>query len=157
MSENPTSADLIARLTAVPGVDSVSVDGDALWAEAPRLDVAALAAAMAELGLRFVTTTATPLGPDGETTVIHHWVSEPTLVNVRTRTRNGRLDSLAAAVPAASWAEREITDLLGVAFAGHPDPTPLLLPAGAAPGLLRAAMAEPRTAAPAPVSPLARP
>ena len=28
---------------------------------------------------------------------------------------------------AAAWPEREARDLFGVVFAGHPDPTPLLL------------------------------
>ncbi len=37
------------------------------------------------------------------------------------------LPSLSAEVPAASWHEREARDLFGVAFAGHPDPRPLVV------------------------------
>ncbi|HET8539159.1 MAG TPA: NADH-quinone oxidoreductase subunit C [Anaeromyxobacter sp.] len=37
------------------------------------------------------------------------------------------LPSLSADLPAASWHEREASDLFGVAFAGHPDPRPLVV------------------------------
>ncbi len=36
-------------------------------------------------------------------------------------------DSLSLIWPAANWAEREANDLWDVAFAGHPNPAPLLL------------------------------
>jgi hypothetical protein len=38
------------------------------------------------------------------------------------------IDSIANIVPGASWIEREIRDLFGVEFKGHPDPRSLLLP-----------------------------
>jgi Ni,Fe-hydrogenase III large subunit/Ni,Fe-hydrogenase III component G len=37
------------------------------------------------------------------------------------------LPSISAEVPAASWHEREAQDLFGLAFAGHPDPRPLVV------------------------------
>lgn len=40
----------------------------------------------------------------------------------------GDLPSLVPSLPAVHWDEREIQDLFGVVFAGHPDPRPLLLP-----------------------------
>ena len=36
--------------------------------------------------------------------------------------------SLADLIPGADWHERETADFLGVAFVGHPNPQPLLLP-----------------------------
>ncbi|MBI1350470.1 MAG: NADH-quinone oxidoreductase subunit C [Actinomycetales bacterium] len=38
-----------------------------------------------------------------------------------------RIESLAAVLPAASWHEREVAEMFGVVFDGHPDPRPLLL------------------------------
>jgi Ni,Fe-hydrogenase III large subunit/Ni,Fe-hydrogenase III component G len=41
-----------------------------------------------------------------------------------------RVDSISDLVPAASWAEREMKDLVGIELAGHPDPRRLVLPDG---------------------------
>jgi Ni,Fe-hydrogenase III component G len=38
------------------------------------------------------------------------------------------IESLAQDLPAALWIEREIHDLLGLSFEGHPDPRRLILP-----------------------------
>jgi len=38
------------------------------------------------------------------------------------------IDSIATIIPGANFIEREVCELLGVKFAGHPDPRPLLLP-----------------------------
>lgn len=40
------------------------------------------------------------------------------------------VDSLTDVLPAASWHEREIHEMFGIDFAGHPDLRPLLLTAG---------------------------
>jgi Ni,Fe-hydrogenase III component G len=39
-----------------------------------------------------------------------------------------KIRSLAVFLPAADWIEREIHELLGVEFVGHPNPRPLLTP-----------------------------
>lgn len=39
-----------------------------------------------------------------------------------------KIASLGALLPAASWIEREIADLFGVEFEGHPNPERLILP-----------------------------
>jgi NADH-quinone oxidoreductase subunit C len=41
---------------------------------------------------------------------------------------NPTVESITSAWPAANWLEREIMDLMGITFAGHPDPRRLLMP-----------------------------
>ena len=47
------------------------------------------------------------------------------------------VESVADVFPSAAWHERETAEMYGPQFAGHPDPRPLLLPAGAQPPLRR--------------------
>jgi formate hydrogenlyase subunit 5 len=47
----------------------------------------------------------------------------------------GNVPSVAPISPLVGWYEREIADLFGVQFAGHPEPQPLVLHAGARPVL----------------------
>ena len=138
--------DLIARMRAVPGVTGVDPCDDALWITARDLDVEAMGRETADIGLRLGTITAIAETEHGETTVIYHFLAPSRVVNVKTRTRNGALASLAAMHRPASWAEREIKDLFGVTFVGHPNLVPLLLPEGVPEGLFRRPMTRPTTA-----------
>lgn len=45
---------------------------------------------------------------------------------------NGRLPSMVKSAPLLSWYEREMADLSGLEFTGHPEPNPLVLHEGAA-------------------------
>lgn len=38
------------------------------------------------------------------------------------------IDTISEVWPAANWLEREITDLMGITFNGHPDPRRLMMP-----------------------------
>ncbi|GAC1666440.1 MAG: NADH-quinone oxidoreductase subunit C [Candidatus Acidiferrum sp.] len=62
----------------------------------------------------------------------YHLVSIPLKQKVRLRTRvlgsDAVVDSLVPVWPGAGWLEREIFDLFGVRFAGHPDLRRILLP-----------------------------
>jgi NADH-quinone oxidoreductase subunit C len=136
---------LIAWIKVIPGVTAVEMHGGDLWVEAPVLDVEAMGLAMNAHGIRLGTVTGTPVAEDGETDVIYHYIAgESLFINVRTRTRNGALASLATIARPAAWAEREIKDLLGVTFPGHPDPRPLLRPPGFEDGMFRAPMSKSR-------------
>jgi len=63
--------------------------------------------------------------------VLYHWAIEPAGIVVTLEALAARpaleLDSVANAVPAANWIEREMHDLLGVNFPGHPDMRRLVL------------------------------
>jgi NADH-quinone oxidoreductase subunit C len=79
-----------------------------------------------------------------DVTGVDFWPREPrfevvyTLVSIehrhRLRVRVGlddndpHLPSVSGVWPAATWLEREVWDLFGIAFDGHPDPRRLLLP-----------------------------
>ncbi len=80
-------------------------------------------------GARLVTATGLEVR-DG-IDVLYHWAVEPAGIVVTLKalaTRPGlELDSVANVVPAADWIEREMHDLLGANFPGHPDMRRLIL------------------------------
>ncbi len=111
---------------------------DGLWMEAPALDPAALARVMMKLGGRLSTITALPLA-DGETALIYHYLAGGQAVNVRVATRENTVPSISGITRSASWIEREIYDLYGVSFCGHPCLARLIRPPSMQPGMFRIA------------------
>jgi len=79
-----------------------------------------------------------------ELTAVDYWPREPRyevvyiLVSIANRLRlrmkvrlpndAAHLATVSSIWPAANWLEREVWDLFGIAFAGHPDPRRLLMP-----------------------------
>jgi len=63
--------------------------------------------------------------------VLHHFAfdAEHCVVSVRVRTdsQEPEFDSLAPLIKGAAFIEREMRDLLGIAFRGHPNPERLIL------------------------------
>ncbi len=49
------------------------------------------------------------------------------MLRTRVPAKDPCLDSAVAVLPAVAWHEREVAEMFGVTFAGHPDPRPLLL------------------------------
>jgi NADH-quinone oxidoreductase subunit C len=49
-------------------------------------------------------------------------------VKVRLNAEAARLETVSGIWPAANWLEREVWDLFGIVFDGHPDPRRLLMP-----------------------------
>jgi NADH-quinone oxidoreductase subunit C len=49
-------------------------------------------------------------------------------VKVRLSGEDARVPTVSGLWPAANWLEREVWDLFGITFAGHPDPRRLLMP-----------------------------
>lgn len=63
---------------------------------------------------------------DGLELLYHFWLDGGVTLRVRCGRATG-VPSLTPEVPAASWYEREIHDLFGLRFDGHPNLAPLLL------------------------------
>lgn len=135
---DPTT--IVASLQeAVPGVElevAGSVDvHPTVWAPSDRLPSIALAL-RDRPELRFDVLA--------DLTAVDYWPREPrfelvyVLVSTERRHRlrlKARLPGIAAHLgtvtgvwPAANWLEREVWDLFGIVFDGHPDPRRLLMP-----------------------------
>ena len=114
-------------LLAVSGAEQLEARRDGLWMTAPNIDVLALAKMMHEREGRLSTVTAA-CHKDGETDLIYHYVLEGEAINVRARTREKTIASVAPVTKAAEWIEREIHDFFGVSFEGHPGLERLLRP-----------------------------
>ena len=63
--------------------------------------------------------------------ILYHWCFEPAGVVVTLKALAARpdlaIDSIADVVAAANWIEREMSELMGIEFVGHPDMRRLLL------------------------------
>ena len=80
-----------------------------------------------------VTAVHWPLDREREFEVVYQFRSVRNNLYVRLKTRiaqGAHLNSIAAVYRAASWLEREVYDLMGIQFDGHPDLRRILLPDG---------------------------
>ena len=128
--------ELRKALLELHGATTFEERSDGLWMLAPDLHVVALAELMRESEARLSTMTGVAC-PDGETDVIYHYTIGHDAVNVRARTKGNAIASVALVTAAANWIEREINDLFGVDFVGHPDLSPLVRPAELPAGFYR--------------------
>jgi NADH-quinone oxidoreductase subunit C len=126
-TESTQAPTLEATLAQIPGTTPVEARPDGLWLVAPDLDVRAMAEAMHAAGFRLSTMTGLAQ-PDGETTIIYHYIRAHQAINFKTRTRDNALASITPSVRTASWIEREIHDFFAVTFTGHPNLAPLMRP-----------------------------
>ncbi|NDG84955.1 MAG: NADH-quinone oxidoreductase subunit C, partial [Proteobacteria bacterium] len=78
-----------------------------------------------DLGYSFLTDyTASDEGGDPRFQLVFHLMSLQTKARVRIKVRvreNETVDTLIPLWEGANWAEREIFDMFGILFAGHPD------------------------------------
>ncbi len=81
-----------------------------------------------KLGARFMTISAIDHGLDIE--LLHHFSLGKVVITIRTTypKETSKADSIVDMIPAANLIEREITDLFGITFTGHPNPERLILP-----------------------------
>ncbi len=132
----PMAAEFNELIGQIPGATPFEQRPDGLWMMAPGLDVVAMAEAMHSVAARLSTITGLTAG-DGETTIVYHYCLAAHMLNIRTTTRGGAIPSITPVTKAADWAEREIGDLYGVSFVGHPNPGRLLRPPVLSPGFFR--------------------
>jgi NADH:ubiquinone oxidoreductase subunit C len=125
-----------ALLSQLRGATHVERRVDGLWMVASDLDVLAMAEMMHRLGARLTTMTGVALG-NGETAIVYHYCLGDLTINIKTETRDRAIPSIAPITHAADWGEREICDLYGVHFAGHPNLTRLIRPPSLPPGFFR--------------------
>ncbi len=72
------------------------------------------------------------LGREPRFAVVYHLMSRSSLERLRVRALvpedDPVIDSCVALFPVANWPEREVYDMFGIAFAGHPDLTRIMMP-----------------------------
>jgi len=90
----------------------------------------AVACMCRRLGARLATATGFDAADAFE--VLYHFAfdAEGIVATLRVRIQDRErpeIDSVADFLPSANWIEREIYDILGIRFRGHPDPRRLLL------------------------------
>lgn len=96
--------------------------------------VEALRTARDQLGLTYLDWLSAVDEADRGLSVVAHLVDPATAARLLVRTALPRdhpvLRTATTVFRGADWHERETAELFGVEFAGHPNPLPLLLPAG---------------------------
>jgi NADH-quinone oxidoreductase subunit C len=137
-----TAAEIIASLgPAVPGAAYESVDAaDAARTPTILVEPARLLdtcrALRATPGLEYVAfsdVTAADFYPQREPRfdVVYHLVSPHRRERVRLKVQVGKdepVSSVTSVWPGADWMEREVYDLFGIVFEGHPDLRRLMMP-----------------------------
>jgi NADH-quinone oxidoreductase subunit C len=119
------------ELTAAPSVDA---HGTVYLPASRLLDVARTLRDHPDLQFAFLAElTATDFWPkEPRFEVVYIAVSPEQRLRLRLKVRleggDPHLASVASIWPAANWLEREVWDLFGIAFDGHPDPRRLLMP-----------------------------
>ena len=101
-----------------------------LWMRIHAEDARATAAVLTEMGARFATMTGIEVRDGIEINYHFCFDDRATVLTVRAIAEwpDPTLESIGQDLNGALWIEREIYDLLGVSFTGHPDLRRLILP-----------------------------
>ena len=129
-----TSPDLAAVAASCAGLFTPAEAQFDARIDVDRAHWTALAAELATTGLELSDLTALDPG-EGRLEIVAWLLASPTLqVRIGTLLTDDDLSvgSLTGVFPSAEWPEREVFDLFGVTFRGHPDLTRILLPDDAA-------------------------
>ncbi len=108
-------------------IEAVTPRAGRLTVEVSKESVLQAAEILREFDVRLVTISAIDLGLDIQ--LIYHFGLSRILVNLKTIVpkEDLRIASLTPSISGANWIEREIHDLFGVEFEGHPDLRKLIL------------------------------
>ena len=100
------------------------------WLGVPPQDIVSIMRHLWEAHAPVHLSTITGLDTGEDIAIIYHFALEGVALNLRALVskQEDRIDSITPVVPAAVLYEREVCDLLGVEFTGHPDPRRLILP-----------------------------
>lgn len=141
VSPTVDASSVLARVKELAGAAHRSgriVRGDPVVEISPG-EIAALSAALhIDTALRFeqlidITAVHWPEDVDREFELVYQYRSLSNNLFLRVKARipdGGSVASLAHTYSSARWLEREVHDLLGIRFQGHPDPRRVLLPDG---------------------------
>lgn len=117
--------ELLDELSAFPHAN-LEQRGDGIWMWVDLADMPDFAEKMLTMGARLSTVTGIAQGK--ETNLIYHYALGGQAINIRCQTMGNQCPSIAVKIPAANWIEREIYDLYGVEFKGHPNLERLVRP-----------------------------
>lgn len=125
-------ATLSALMAAACGDGPISLGrglGDELVVDITPACLVPLVAALVEAEAVHHLTAITGQDTGKELEVLYHfWSRQGLTLRVRCPRRGAELPSLVPILPAADWYEREVYEMLGVYFTGHPDLRRLVLP-----------------------------
>jgi len=103
--------------------------GGELFADVPSARLLVAVRAILREGHLHHLSTISGLDSGQELEVLYHfWLGSGITLRVRCPRERAILPTLVELLPAADWYEREVHEMLGIDFAGHPDLAPLLLP-----------------------------
>lgn len=133
MSVEETKSAIEARLGAgAAAAADYATKGYHLEVGLAPAQVVALAEAMSEAGLYLEDVTCVDWLAERQFEVVYHYASFAAPCRVIGRCRIERdaekVPSISAVYQGANWHEREVFDLFGVKFTGHPDLKRILLP-----------------------------
>ena len=111
-------------------VEAASTSEVDAWVGVPPQSVTEMARYLRDSYPPLHLSTITGLDAGDAIQIIYHFVTEHVSLNLRVSVpKSGdSIDSITPVIPAAVLYEREVADLLGVTFVGHPDPRRLVLP-----------------------------
>jgi NADH:ubiquinone oxidoreductase subunit C len=101
---------------------------DGLWVSADEGQLISIVEQLRSLGGRLSTITGV-LYADSRFTLLYHFVLGSFAINLRLEIEGNSARSLTSWFSYANWIEREIHDLYGLVFVGHPNLDRLLRPA----------------------------